>query len=92
MNCYDFVREEARVRFGMDLPRLGALHRQVVEVSDPRAGDLVAIRKGRNISHVGLMIDDRRMIHYGKDDGVIITPVSSSLVSRKIEGFYRWVP
>ncbi len=89
MNCYEFVKEEARRRYGIEVPPLKVIRKSVDRIGKPRAGDLVAIRRGRNVVHVGLMIDGKRMIHYEKENGAVVQLVDNTFLRHKVEGFYR---
>lgn len=65
------------------------------KVDTPRRGDGVVMKihrdgfPGRVANHVGIMIDDRRMMHATPDRGVTVVSVSHYSVKPLIVGFYR---
>lgn len=64
-------------------------------VETPRRGDGVVMKihraglPGRVANHIGIMIDERRMMHATPDRGVTVVPVSHHSVKTLIVGFYR---
>ena len=58
-------------------------------VREPAAGDLVLMRYRGFICHVGIMVDDRNVLHtdYGKDS--CVQRIDSIHLRDRVEGFYR---
>lgn len=47
-----------------------------------RMGDLVFFKTGRNLYHVGVMVDDKRFLHASTSSGVMISELSQSYWQR----------
>jgi cell wall-associated NlpC family hydrolase len=60
-----------------------------------QAGDLVFFcgrddPRGRGITHVGMMLDEKEVIHAYSRDGVIVTPLESSLFRDRYTYWGAW--
>ncbi|HLJ55990.1 MAG TPA: C40 family peptidase [Chthonomonadaceae bacterium] len=102
-DCSGLVQRTYSV-FGVQLPRdayqqaacpLGA---RLAEGEPLRAGDLVFFLgaedpRGRGITHVGMMVDAKRMIHASGRSGVVVEPLSSESLraSYTYRGAWRYV-
>lgn len=54
----------------------------------PTPGAVSLIRRGRALSHVGIVAPNRRMLHIEKRDGLsVMAPITDSL-SKRIEGYF----
>jgi cell wall-associated NlpC family hydrolase len=99
-DCYGLALEMSS-RYGLGYPeQIDYIHTkqheaidgqrsQFAKIDSPEFGDLVAIRVGRYVSHLGVMLDSFRFIHSSKPFGVTITRVDSVKYATRIEGFYR---
>lgn len=77
-----------------DRAALSALiHREIAppwhSVDEPRPGDLVLIRHGRQIAHVGIWLDGGRVLHSPGPGPSLIERASSPHMKRRIAGFLR---
>ena len=59
------------------------------KVDFPVFGDIIAIRIGKYVTHVGWMIDNYRFLHTTEKTGTVITRVDSPKYANRIEGYYR---
>lgn len=58
----------------------------VIRVKDIKAGDIVLIQGDKDfVNHVGIAVDENRMIHAIKSCGVVITPIEKDM----LRGVYR---
>lgn len=55
----------------------------------PRFGDIIAIKIGCFVAHIGFMINHYQFIHAIKEHGVTISRVDSIKYRNRIEGYYR---
>lgn len=69
------------------------IHREIAApwhpVEEPRAGDVVLLRHGREIAHVGIWFDGGRVLHSPGPGPSVIERASSPHMRRRIVGFYR---
>jgi cell wall-associated NlpC family hydrolase len=99
-DCYGLVMELQR-RMGIEIPdykspqNMGEIASLLaceiprwIEV--PRApGTVVALRIGRYVSHVGLMIDNDRMVHTWEQSGGVCVECMYDW-ERRVAGFFRY--
>jgi len=65
-------------------------HEQLfTKVDIPAFGDIIALRMGRYVCHVGVVLNHRQFIHADKPAGVTIQSISSAKYASRTEGFYR---
>jgi len=105
-DCWGLVRRAVR-RLGYDdFPDYSAGIGRVVDwvdrglsehgadfepVSEPRRGDLVVMRYGGQIWHVGIMLDRWRALHTSRRSGqAIISHLGRPAWRRLVRGYYRW--
>ncbi len=60
-------------------------------VDPPRELDVVLMRgwRGRGVVHVGVMVDDRRLLHVEEASATVVVPLTHRSVARRIVGFRR---
>lgn len=59
------------------------------KVNDPKPGDICLFRYGKCISHAGMIIDFKTIIHSYIRLGVVYDSLSNGQLSSRLEGFYR---
>ena len=59
------------------------------KVTDPKFGDLVLLRVWGMPAHVGIYVDEKRILHTQDKIGSMIENIAPRWVNR-IEGYYRW--
>lgn len=102
-DCYGLVLRLGEL-YGVELPELSytmdyvdrdtvanANRSQFIRVELPEFGDIIALRVGKFVTHVGWMVDRTRFIHTTKATGAVITRVDSIKYINRIEGYYRWI-
>lgn len=93
VDCSSFTQIVFSDYFGVELPR--NTRQQITEGSSirrsfMRPGDLVFFKTGRNLLHVGIIMDDDRFLHASVSSGVMISNLSQRywatkyLASRRI--------
>lgn len=85
------ARDLARIARTMGREQLGE-HWQAVAA--PRAFDVAIMRSGRGgprIVHVGVMVDDHRLLHVEAATAAVVVPISNFGVRHRIAGFRRYV-
>lgn len=79
IDCSAYMQRLFRERFSVDLPRVSRAQAQLgtpVKWRDIRPGDLVFFKtQGRVIDHVGVYVDQGRMLHVSTKRGVGLTPI-----------------
>ena len=60
-----------------------------VVVQEPRPGDVVLIRHGTAVSHVGIYLDGARVLHSPGPGPSVIERIASPHMARRVVGFYR---
>ena len=87
VDCYD----EADVRGSVELGQLVASHLpEWRRVSDPRAMDGALFLINRRPVHMGLLVDEQRVLHAEKKAGIFIERLYSPLWAKRLEGIYRY--
>ncbi len=100
-DCSGFV-QRMYSHFGFNIPRDSYLQAEcslgnsIPEGQAHAAGDLLFFgseksRHSRNISHVGMMLDESNIIHASGDEGVVITSLASPEITSKyrVRGAWR---
>lgn len=59
------------------------------KVDKPIEGSVVVLSTGGLSAHVGLIIGDNMMIHTTKETGVLVEPLNSPRIQKRIQGFYN---
>lgn len=80
-----------RVAVTMGREQLGEHWRAV---QPPQAFDVAIMRSGRGgslIKHVGVMVDEHRLLHVEEATASVIVPISNFTVRARIAGFRRYV-
>lgn len=93
-DCSGFVRYVFQLGVGVDLPNTSAMQYkagQEVARNELRSGDLVFFRiRGKNISHVGIYIEDGRFIHAPSSGKLVsVSSLSEPYWSRRYAGGRR---
>jgi len=104
-NCWNLCREVYR-RAGKFLPKYSEYIQLIadrndfiqavksndfIELDKPEPLAIVTFRlKPRMITHLGVVLDNRRFIHIRKNGGCAIERLDIGRYSKKIEGFYRY--
>lgn len=94
IDCSAFTQTLLRNIYGVDVPRTAneqydfSTH---VNDTDLKEGDLVFFKSGRNISHVGLYLDNNKFVHASTSGGVTISDLSDEYWSNKYAGAGRVV-
>ena len=102
-DCFGLFAELCRRR-GLEIPehpspddtqqreteilREAAAHWQ--RLAAPEQGCAVLIRIGPYVSHLGMMLANRKFIHANRKTGITISGLDDVLWLRRIAGFYRW--
>jgi len=60
------------------------------KVDKPSPFDVILLRTGSMVYHVGVVVDRKRMLHIDEGINSIIEEFTSLQWKQKIEGFYRW--
>ena len=60
-------------------------------VTQPKLGDIAVFRTGKSESHIGLVIDHKRMLHSEKKVGTFIELFNGLVWGLRLEGVYRYV-
>jgi cell wall-associated NlpC family hydrolase len=93
IDCSQLVSEIFRKFNGLQLPRTTGKQFQAgakVEKRNLRFGDLVFFRTdGRQVSHVGIYIDNDEFVHASSSNGVIITSLDDKYWRRRLVGCRR---
>jgi cell wall-associated NlpC family hydrolase len=66
----------------------GAVLADCPRVSEPHAGCAVLMRMKPNVHHLGVMVDQYRLLHAYITTGVIVERINSPIWNRRILGFY----
>ena len=82
----DYLSSEAELH--AQLGSGGATLAGLAQIPHPVPGCIVLLRMGPNKHHVGVMLDEYRMIHTSSVTGCVIERVISQLWQRKVIGFY----
>lgn len=64
------------------------------EPKQPASGDVVLMRSargGKAVCHVGLIADERRVLHVEEASGTVIVPIDHFAIRGRIAGFRRYV-
>jgi len=61
-----------------------------LKVNEPASYDIILLRTGNMIYHVGLVIDKKRMLHVMEGINSTIEEFTGIQWKQKVEGFYRW--
>ena len=105
-NCWTFVQYVLFKEFNLDIPEFPVtdLNRYLVmldirekslsedwkEVLIPREGDLILFLTNVNRPHIGIMVDENRVMHYrSKIVGPVVQPLQHLRYRYKIDGIYR---
>lgn len=99
-DCYGLIMEMNR-RNGVEIPDCVSPtnHQEIAlllsdqkrlwkEVSSPKVGDVVCIRIGRFVSHVGYLVSPSSMLHAWESTGVLVEPLS--VWSKRIDSYFRY--
>lgn len=100
-DCYGLFLEIQK-RLGRDLSDLGSIEDLALRdarvkegakdwqrIDTPRPWCAVALRIGRYVSHVGVVLDDgARFMHMNEEQGVVIERLDCPKWAQRIEGFY----
>lgn len=62
-----------------------------VRVDEPRHGDVVVIRCGMALSHVGIFVPENHVLHTSAPHDSLLEPTYSPTLARRIFGYYRHV-
>ena len=67
---------------------LGFVEKYAHRVETPRAGDVVLYKFGRCVSHAGIIIDDKTIIHALNPLGVVYGGIEEGELNGRLYGFY----
>ena len=102
-NCWKFVRRVLFSEAGVILPlyqvhedtsaalvQQESLSGRWVPATIPQAGDVVVFRVTPTKTHIGIMVDANRVLHY-KDvqTGAVIELIRGITLARRVEGYWR---
>lgn len=59
------------------------------EVKEPKEGCIVLIDVQGHTSHMGVMVDDKNILHTGRGYGTVIEPLTTNKMKNRIRGFYN---
>lgn len=65
------------------------LKQHAVEVADPQRGDLVLLRALGNPDHLGIMVNEREMLHCMATINTCIEPLASMRWRGRVIGYWR---
>lgn len=60
-----------------------------IKVDNPRYGDVVSMRRGRHVCHVGVMLNTTDMLHILKQTDSLIQPIYAPAIKGRIVSFHR---
>lgn len=62
-----------------------------IRTESPSKHDVVLLRTGGHTTHVGVMVDERHILHSEGPDGAypVVEALTSPRIARRISGFYR---
>lgn len=60
-----------------------------IEVDSPKYGDFVLLNILGNPVHIGLMLDDKTMVHTSEKTGVVCENIGGIKWKKRVKGFYR---
>ena len=63
-----------------------------VEPSEKQTGDVVLMRSGTDLSHVGIYMARDMLLHTEGGDYSVCVPLNSVTIRKRIAGFYRLKP
>jgi cell wall-associated NlpC family hydrolase len=104
VNCWSFVRKVLFSEFGVLVPAYSPgsekeLHELVerekfsgqwIGVSVAKEGDLVLFRSGASKLHIGIMVDEARVLHYKNNQtGAVVELIRGLTLVNRIEGYFR---
>lgn len=61
-----------------------------IQVERPIENDLVLFRIGGMPVHLGVIVNEREMLHSEKKIGTFVEPISGFVWNKRLEGFYRY--
>lgn len=59
------------------------------EVQEPYEGCVVLIDVKGFTSHIGIMVDNKHILHTGRGYGTVIEPLTTNKMQNRIRGFYN---
>ncbi|MBN8861391.1 MAG: C40 family peptidase [Sphingobacteriales bacterium] len=87
VDCSAFTQTLMSVIYGQDIPRTAQGQKDfcsLVDLNDLHEGDLIFFktRKGREITHVGIYLQDDQFVHASSSNGVMISSLKEPYWSR----------
>jgi lipoprotein Spr len=87
VDCSAFTQTLMSVIYGQEIPRTAQGQKDFcspVDLNDLQEGDLIFFktRKGRDITHVGIYLQDDQFVHASSSNGVMISSLRESYWSR----------
>lgn len=93
VDCSSFTQTLLSAIYDVNVPRTAheqKLYCNPVQPEELKEGDLVFfITKGRNISHVGLYLQDNKFVHASTSSGVVISSLNENYWSKRYAGAGR---